>query len=368
MIRQSTFRRTFAVALFALAFATTALASWYDDYDAGLAAIKKGNWTLAAQKMSAAIKGNAKEGDRVRTYGTILINYHPYYYRGVAYLNTGRYEEAVADFERTSGPGPENLGSLDTLMDRAKKQLEASNAPDPEPARPEPARPTQPVVTQPVPTPSQPVIPQIDPALRQRASAALSTAKQKIQAAQQRRATTSPSYAQASSMFGDATTKNATARSNEDLNSVISLADSAADLADLAMPPSSPVIASTTTTSPLNPPPVIPKPTAVTTTIMQEADYSAEVKRALESYFAAEFEEAARQFEVLARKMPNNGWIHAFLGASQYSIYAFENDERFKRDALRSFEKARQLRKWPNGKLPEKYFSKRIRKAFEEEG
>jgi tetratricopeptide (TPR) repeat protein len=369
MIRQSMIRRTFAVALFALAVATSAMASWYDDYDDGLAAIKKGNWNLAVQKMSAAIKGNPKEGDRVRTYGTILINYHPYYYRGVAYLNTGRYEEAVSDFERTSGPGPDNYGSLDTLMDRAKKQLAASNAaPEPEPARPEPARPTQPVVTQPAPAPAQPVIPQIDPSLRQRAAAALSTARQKIQAAQQRRATTSPHYAQASNMFGDATSRNATARTNDDLNGVISMADSAADLADLAMPPATPVIASTTTQSPLNPPPVIPKPAAVTTTIMQEADYSADVKQALESYFNAEFEDAARQFEELARKMPNNGWIHAFLGASQYSIYAFENDERYKREALRSFERAKQLRKWPGGVLPEKYFSRRIRKAFEEEG
>lgn len=361
-------RRTLAVALFALAFATSAMASWYDDYDDGLAAIKKGNWTLAVQKMSAAIKGNAKEGDRVRTYGTILINYHPYYYRGVAYLNTGRYEEAVADFERTSGPGPDNYGSLDALMERAKKQLAAASAPDPEPARPEPVRPSQPAVTQPTPTPAQPVLPQIDPALRQRASAALGTARQKIQAAQQRRATTSPHYVQASNAFGDATLRNANAKSNDDLNTVISMADSAADLADLAQPPAAPVIASTTTTSPLNPPPVIPKPTAVTTTIMQEADYSADVKRALESYFAAEFEDATRQFEDLARKMPNNGWIHAFLGASQYSIYAFENDERYKRDALRSFERAKQLRKWPGNALPEKYFSKRIRKAFEEEG
>ena len=372
MIRQSTIwqntmRRTLAVALFSLAFATTAMASWYDDYDAGLAAVRKGNWSVAVQKMSAAIKGNPKEGDRVRTYGTILINYHPYYYRGVAYLNTGKYEEAVADFERTSGPGPENLGSLDALMDRAKKAIAAADAPDPEPARPEPVRPT-PAVTQPVPVPAQPAVPQIDPALRQRASNALAGARQKIQAAQQRRATNAPEYARASTMFADATTRNASARTNEDLNSVITMAESVGDLADLAMAPAAPVIASTTTTSPLNPPPVIPKPAAATTSIMQEADYSADVRAALENYFAGEFEEAVRQFDVLARKMPNNGWIHAFLGASQYSIYAFEADERYKRDALRSFERAKQLRKWPKGSLPEKYFSKRIRKAFEEEG
>lgn len=337
--------------------AGVAQASWYDDYDAGIAAVRKGNWNAAVQKMSAAIKGNPKEGDRVRTYGTIMINYHPYYYRGVAYLNTGRYEEAIADFERTSGPGPENLGSLDTLMERAKKQLAAASAPDPEPVRPDPT-PTRPVVTQPVPAPVQPAAPQIDPALRQRAASAIAAAKQKLQAAQQRKASSSPQYAQAMSMFTDASTRNASVRTNEDLHAIITTANNAGDLADLAMAPA-PVLATTT------PAPSMPKPVAATTTVMQEADYSNEVRLALEQYFEGEFETAARQFEDLARKMPNNGWIHAFLGASQYSVYAFEADEKYRDAALSSFRKAKRLRSWKDG-LPSKYFSRRIRKVFSE--
>lgn len=357
-------RRALAVAVLTLAFATVAQASWYDDYDAGLIAVKKGSWSTVVQKMSAAIKGNPKEGDRVRTYGMLTVNYHPYYYRGVAYLQTGRYEEAVADFERTSGPGPENLGSLDTLMERAKKQLAAANAPDPEPARPDPV-PARPTVTQSVPTPSQPAAPQIDPALRQRAATALAGAKQKIQAAQQRRASSSPQYTQAMSIFTDATTRNAGARSNDDLNTIITMADNAGDLADLAMAPAPTPAPTLSTITPS--PAIVPKPAAATTTIMEEADYSTEVRRALENYFAGEFEEASRQFEQLTRKMPNNGWIYAFLGASQYSLYAFEADEKYRADALRSFARAKQLRSWKEG-LPSKYFSKRIRKAFSEEG
>ena len=61
--------------------------------------------------------------------------------------------------------------------------------------------------------------------------------------------------------------------------------------------------------------------------------------------------------------MPKNGWIWAFLGASQYSQYAFEADESYKSQALQSFRKAKQIRTWKNG-LPEKYFSKRIRRVF----
>ncbi len=348
-------RRTLAVALITLAVAAAAHASWYDDYDDGLAAIRKGNWNAAVQKMSAAIKGNPKEGDRTRTYGTIMINYHPYYYRGVAYLNTGRYEEAISDFERTSGPGPENLGSLDTLMERAKKQLAASNVPEPEPA---PVQP-RPAVTQPAPVPAAP---QIDPALRQRAHAAMAQAKQKIQAAQQRRAT-GAQLNQAISLFTDATSRNVNPRSNDDLNTIVSMANNAGDLADLAMPPTAapapaqpaPAIATTT------PPPLVPKPTAAATTVMD--DYSDEVRSALEFYFAGEFEEATRRFEVLSQKLPTNGWIHAFLGASQYSQYAFEADENYRKAAIDSFKRAKRYRTWKDG-LPSRYFSKRIRQAF----
>ena len=32
--------------------------------------------------------------------------------------------------------------------------------------------------------------------------------------------------------------------------------------------------------------------------------------------------------------MPTNGWIYAFLGASQYSLYAFEADENYRKEAL----------------------------------
>jgi tetratricopeptide (TPR) repeat protein len=350
--------RTLAItlALFLLS-AGVAEASWYDDYDDGLKAARAGNWNVVVQKMSAAIKGAPKENNKAKTYGMNFINYHPYYYRGVANMNLGRYEEAIADFERTSGPGPENLGELDTLMERAKKQLAAANAPAPEPVRtvPEPVR-TAPVQT---PVQQQPAVPTIDPTLRSRASTALNAAKQKIQAAQGRKATTSPQYTQAMSMFTDATTRNAQARSNDDLNAIIDMAENAGTLAELAMP----LTASAPAPATIVPSPgtVTPKPAAATSAVL--ADYSRDVRRALENYFAGEFEAATKDFEYLSRQMPGNGWIWAFLGASQYSVYAFEADDNYRDAALRSFSKAKQLRKWSGG-LPEKYFSRRIRNAF----
>ncbi|HET7436441.1 MAG TPA: hypothetical protein VFN10_17150 [Thermoanaerobaculia bacterium] len=353
--------RTFTLALTLLALASVANASWYDDYDAGLSAARKGQWSVVVQKMSSAIKGQANENNKARTYGAIFINYHPYYYRGVGNLNLGNFEAAISDFEKTSGPGELDLGPIDSLIGRAKSKLEAQNTPAPEPVQQRPTPPSpvqqQPVIQQP-PVQQTPAAPSIDPSLRQRAVASINTAKQKLSAAQQRRATGTQQYTQAMSMITDAATRNATARSNDDLNAIISIAENAAVLADLATPPNTPAPSGPTLT-----PPPLTRPNAATDIVL--ADYKRQLRRALEKYFAGEFEDASRDFEELSRKLPDNGWIWAFLGASQYSQYAFEADSSYKSRALASFRKAKQLRSWKGG-LPEKYFSRRIRRAFTE--
>jgi hypothetical protein len=67
--------RALVLSLFVCALsAGVANASWYDDYDQGIAAVKRGNWSVAVQKMTAAIKGNPNESDKARAYGTIFYN------------------------------------------------------------------------------------------------------------------------------------------------------------------------------------------------------------------------------------------------------------------------------------------------------
>jgi tetratricopeptide (TPR) repeat protein len=343
-------RRTIPV--IALLIATAAMASWYDDYEAGMNAVRKGQWNVVIQKMNAAIAGAPKENDKARTYGAIFISYHPYYYRGIAYLNTGKYEQAVADLERAEGVGEENLGSIEINMGRAKSKLAAASTPEPQP---QPVAP-QPRPAVPAPQPVQPAAPSIDPALRQQAASALNDAKTRITAAQQRKATASPQYQQATQQLTSAITLNGTAKSNDDLRQVINVAQSAASIADLAVPPGAPPVAAA-------PPPT--RPVAASSMVL--GDTTKRVRLALESYFRGDFEDAANAFQRLTTEMPRNGWIYAFLGASQYSQYAFEADERYKSQALDSFRKAKQYGKWKNG-LPEKYFSRRIRRVFNEAG
>ena len=346
--------RTIIIGVLCSAIAGVALASWYDDYDAGLAAIRKGQWQLAAQKMTAAINGNPREGDKTRTYGAIFISYHPFYYRGVANLNSGKYEQAISDLEKTSGPGEENLGSIGELIQRAKGKLAEGTTIEKPPV-------TATVAPPPV-TNTQPPVPAIDNALRNRARVALDQAKSHLESARQRNATASPSYQRAIDQYTDANTRLASARSNEDLNTVIAAADNVALLADSA---TAPVIATATTPTATVAPP--PPPTGRTTGATQAVlgDTNRRLRQALEDYFNGDFDRAERGFRDLTRDLPRNGWIWAFLGASQYSQYAFEGEDSYKASAIDSFRKAKSYGKWKDG-LPEKYFSRRIRKAFKE--
>jgi tetratricopeptide (TPR) repeat protein len=199
----------------------------------------------------------------------------------------------------------------------------------------------------------QPSAPVIDPALRQRAAAEINQAKTHIAAAQQRKAGNTPQYAQATQSLTDALTRNANARSNDDLNAAIASAQNAATIADLAPAPGTPA----------PPPTAIPtRPTQASAIVL--ADSMHRVRDALESYFRGDFDEASAKFRRLSNDMPTNGFIWAFLGASQYSQYAFEADDSYKEQAMASFRKAKQLRRW-NGGLPNKYFSKKIRKVFD---
>lgn len=350
-----------AAALCCALSAGVALASWYDDYDAGIAAAKKGNWQVVVQKMSAAIRGNGKEDNKARTYGAIFISYHPYYYRGIANLNLGNYEQAVSDLEKADGPGELDLGSIETQIQRAKAKLEAASTPEPQPPAPVPIPvpvPQPRVVPPPVPVPVPvPAAPSMDPALRQRVMAAIGAARQRVGAAQQRKATSSPQYNQAVQSVADATMRANTAKTNDDLNAALGMAEAAQMYADAAQPPNVP--------APVTPTVTPTRPNAATDAIL--ADTRVRLRRALSNYFAGEFEDATRDFQKLSTEMPTNAWIWAFLGASQYSQYAFEADAAYKDAAMQSFRKAKQLRTWKDG-LPQKYFSKRIRRVFESAG
>jgi tetratricopeptide (TPR) repeat protein len=343
-------RATFVVVV-ALLVAATATASWYDDYDAGIKAIRGGNWATAIAKMTAAINAKPNENDKERTYGAIFINYHPYYYRAVAELNAGRYQAALDDIEKTSGPGEIDLGSIETLVQRIKNKMDTST-------------PAPPTPTPPAPVPPTPAPPSMDAALRRRATAAVNEARQKLNEARGRNAGSSQ-YTSALNAFTALNSRNSAAQTNDDLNRVINDADNVGLLADAVIAPV-PVPPTPVPPTPVPPTPVPPikkpKPDDGTGLVLGEAQRR--VRSALESYFNGDFDEATSALQRLSQDMPTNGWIWAFLGASQYSQYAFEADTAYRDAALESFRRAKSLRSWKGG-LPQKYFSRRIRRVFD---
>ena len=194
---------------------------------------------------------------------------------------------------------------------------------------------------------------------RSRARTALDQAKSRVEAARARNAASSQQYQDAMNQYMQANTRLASAKSNADVDAVIAAAENVSLLADSAMPPT---IATTTHTIAPPPPPPISKTTGATQNVL--GDTSRRLRQALQDYFNGDFDQAERSFRTLAADLPRNGWIWAFLGASQYSQYAFEGEDQYKNAAITSFKKAKTFGKLKD--LPEKYFSKKIRKAFRE--
>jgi hypothetical protein len=358
-------RRPLLVAVFCMiAGSGVAMALWYDDYEAGIKAVRAGQWATAIQKMTSAISVKGKENNKERAYGTLFENYHPFYYRAVAYLNTGQYDKAISDLDKATGPGEEDMGSIENLHQRAQLKLDQRATSEPAPSQPAPAQPP-PVQSRPIPVPPPaatqtvapaPSAPALDPAARQRAEAAIARARQRIQAAQSRHATESSAYRQAAQSLADANLRRATARTTDEFSQIAALAENAAVFADSAQAQAA--------ATPALPAAGTPKPAAATEAVLGDA--KKRVRHALEQYFSGEFEQAATELDKLAHgDMKTNGMVWAFLGASQYSIYAFEGDPQYREAATHSFVRARQLRPAlaKNG-LPERYFSKRIRNFF----
>ncbi len=246
-------------------------------------------------------------------------------------MNLGNYEAAIADFERTSGPGPENLGSLDTLMERAKKQLAAANEPAPEPVRPAP-EPS-------VPHPRRSSLPRLRP---DRSS--IRVAESRFERARPRQDRSCRPRRRAKPATRRSTRRpepahrgddaNTSARTNDDLNAIIDMAESA------GISPSWPCRRR------LWPrlrrrlrllPAVTPKPTAAANTVL--ADYSNDVRRALENYFAGEFEAAARDFQRLSARCP------ATAGSGPSSAHRNTRSTRSRRTTTTAFRLSTRLRR-----------------------
>lgn len=341
-----------------LSIATSASAQWYNSYEEGVAAARAGNWQVVVQKMSEAIAKMPNENNRARTYGTQFINYHPYYYRGVAYLNTGKYEQAIDDLDRALGIGEENLGSIETLHRRAEDRIKAAQVAPP-PVQVPPPRVVEPPVTPPPRTTTQPPIsvpttpgvdPQLEPA-RAQAQSAIAQADRKNNEARRANAPTAArnDYNSALRKLADAQQKLATARTVADMRAV----------SDLASEANGKFSAAITIAQGAAPPPL---PTRAADDVLKAA--RTKIVKAIETYYSGDYNAASRQFREIAREVSKDPMVWAFLGASQYSEYYLDGDLKpeLKEQAEESFRQAKKLRK--SFELDGQYFSPRIQRFF----
>jgi len=342
-------RRLPSVFLAVLLGATSLFAQkWLDAYESGLAAAKKGDWKVVVQRMSAAIAVKPAEDPSARPYGTIIVPYHPYYYRGIAYFNLEQYQLAIADLEKTKGPGAVKLGDVGSFVDRAQTRIAAATQP--------PATQTTPATTTVATTTRAPVIetpPAVDPAVRRGAEQAIAAARSRSEAARQGGA---PTYAaeqwrQGSQRLTEAVNKSAGAETTADWQGVFEAADRATRLFDAAITNAQTAIADQRTA-----------PGQATEVIVEPI--RDRVRDALEAYYDGDYGVATRQLETLVKEQKTNAMLWAFLGASRYySYYLDGGDNKSLREAAeQAFKQAHKLKR--NLKLDENYFSARVRTFF----
>lgn len=322
---------------------------WYDPYEKGKDAAKRENWKVVVQRMNEAIADKPAEDPSARPYGTIIVAYFPYYYRGIAYFHLGEFERAVSDLQKTKGPGqsPVKIGDAGTFLDRAQARIAAATQ-----TTPTQTTPTTTVAT----TTRQPDVvtpPAVDPAVRREAEQALARARSRSEAA---RTAQAPTYAaeqwrQGSQRLTEANNKSAAAETTADWRAVFDAADRATRLFDASITNAQTAIAALKTT-----------PGPATEEVV--APIKGRVRDALAAYYDGNYGSATRQLEALVREQKTNAMLWAFLGAARYySYYLDGGDNKVLRDAAeQAFRQAHKLKQ--NLTLDENYFSARVRTFF----
>ena len=125
---------------------------WYDAYDRGLKALRRGRAAEAVEYLQRAIKDGPRPGDAVLTYATNRIAFHPNVHLARAQVLAGNLEaaaSALAAAERFKEPAAERAAVAEALRQARERQAAAAAVPPPTVAQAPP--PTAPPATPPPP-------------------------------------------------------------------------------------------------------------------------------------------------------------------------------------------------------------------------
>jgi hypothetical protein len=363
-----TYRRSFLLILVLSLALPAAAAQWYDHYFDGIDAVKKKDWPRVIAKMNDAIAMKPGEERRARTYGVQMIPYHPYYYRGVAQMNQGKWAEAVEDLKRATGVGEVNLGDPASLLITANQQLVAEQIRSAQPAPPA------------TPAPAQPATPAPDPQLveaRERAESAIQAARSRLNRAQQADAPihAAADFDAASNLLRQSTSALVNATSTTDYRNVAEMANRAARGFDASVNNAELRVseierqrqrtqAQQPAPRPATTQPATPAPARATEDAL--SDTRERLRSALQAYFDGNFRASASELQQLSLDQPNNAMIFAFLGAARYYDFYLrgQSDPRLLEGAKEAFRQAKSLN--PSLRLDADYFSPRLRGFFQQ--
>ena len=339
--------------LFAVLSATSVLADWYSAYEDGIKAARNGNWSTVVTKMTEAIREKPQEG-KLRPSAAIFVDYHPYYYRGMAYFELGEYEKAIADLTKTTGTGSFKMADKMSTLRSAEDRLRDQRQPPPAQVAQQPP-PTQTVPTQTVAP--QPTAPAVDTALvsaRDDGRKGITTAETLMSAAQRARSDSQPEFIQGRRLLQEAKDLASNADVASDWTRVKQTAERAKTQFETAMDkaalasakqPEAPRVAESATEDALK----------------QKRE---RVRDAVELYFAGDFREAIDAFSTLAEQEKNNALLWAFLGAAHYYEWYLngEQNEAERQNAIAAFKQARRAN--GNLSLNHRYFPPRVRTFY----
>jgi hypothetical protein len=136
--------RCLAVALLILALPLSGRADYRESYRKGMEAVDRKQWAETAKHMQEALAENPKEGEKVRLYGSRFETYLPYFYLGLALVNTGDCEGAVKAFASSEEQGAIRGTPKQSELQDGRKKCEAkvAKAPTPQPTLHPTPRPT----------------------------------------------------------------------------------------------------------------------------------------------------------------------------------------------------------------------------------
>ena len=96
---------------------------WADPYERGEKAFKAGNYQEAIKQLEQAVGVDPRQAANKNVEGVFSINYFPYVYLGLAYLQTNQYDKAKESFDRARRD--KMPAAFVTLMAGGDKDLES---------------------------------------------------------------------------------------------------------------------------------------------------------------------------------------------------------------------------------------------------